>query len=207
MADEYLIIRPENGGILDVLRFLFLARKGNRFIEYLEHVESRADTFGSRWIITVSILVRQFLHLVAKPMAVGGVCMEFILNLLSHNGGIQGIIFRVLRGRGLIIPKRDSETFISAIGHLDLRLDLDKREINALDRHVVNGDYNSETAGLIQVGSRYCADVCMMASKLAYENELVIRNVVTKRWKMHFVEFLSCWNCKDLRWVDFHPCF
>ena len=49
--------------------------------------------------------------------------------------------------------------------------------------HVINGDCNSGSS-LIQVGSRYCADVCIMASKLAYENELFIRNVVTKRWKV-----------------------
>ena len=83
----------------------------------------------------------------------------------------------------MIIPQRNSETFISAIGHLDLRMDLDTREINALGHHGVNGSYSGGT-GLIQVGSRYLADVCIMASKLAYENELVIRNVVAKRWKV-----------------------
>lgn len=194
MDNEHLIIRPENGGILDVLRFLFFSRKGHSFIDYLEHVEDRNDTFDRRWFITVSILARKFLHLVAKPMAFVGACMEFMLNLFSNNGGLRGIMFRVLTGRGMIKPQRNSETFISAIGHLDLRMDLDKGEINALDHHHgVNGDYNGGT-DLIHVGSRYLADICIMASKLAYENELVIRNVVANRWKMHFVEFLDGWN-------------
>jgi hypothetical protein len=194
MGNDYIILRPENGGILDVLRFLFLSPRELPFIEHPELVEGRADTIYRRWIITVSILVRKFLHLVAKPMALVGFCIEFMLNLLSDNRGIQGIIFRVLTGRGIIIPERNSETFISAIGHLDPRLDLVKTETNSLVQHVLNGDYSSGMSSFIQVGSRSCADVCMMASKLAYENEFFIRNVIADRWKMHFVEFLNCWN-------------
>ncbi|KAM7471927.1 hypothetical protein LguiA_010110 [Lonicera macranthoides] len=33
-----------------------------------------------------------------------------------------------------------------------------------------------------------------MASKLAYENANVVRNVVNQHWKMHFVDFYNCWN-------------
>lgn len=159
------------------------------FIEYPDHHVTHLPVRLYRfWIRLVSFLLTQFLHRVEKPMCHLGYCIEQILNLLSHNGGLLGIIFRVLTGRGIIIPQRDSETFRSAIGYLDPRLDLDKREIT-----VLNGDCNSGTA-IIQAGSRYCAEVCVMASKLAYENELFVRNVVTKRWKMHFVEFFDCWN-------------
>eukprot|EP00253_Pinus_taeda_P002702 PITA_02702 len=184
MVNDYVILHHERGGFLDVLPH----GGAQRFIEYSEHATHLADTLYSHWIITVAILLIKFLHLISKPMSRVGFCIEFLLNLLSHNGGFLGIIFRVLTGRGIIIPQRNSETFRSVIGHLDPRLDLDKREIT-----VLNGDCNSGTS-LIQVGSKYCADVCVMASKLAYENELFIRNVVTKRWKMHFVEFFNCWN-------------
>ncbi|KAL3655456.1 Triacylglycerol lipase obl1 [Castilleja foliolosa] len=33
-----------------------------------------------------------------------------------------------------------------------------------------------------------------MASKLAYENDKVVKNVVDLHWKMHFVAFYNCWN-------------
>nr|GEW31766.1 putative alpha/beta-Hydrolases superfamily protein [Tanacetum cinerariifolium] len=32
------------------------------------------------------------------------------------------------------------------------------------------------------------------ASKLAYENATVIKNVINLHWKMHFVDFYNCWN-------------
>ncbi|CAA0808781.1 alpha/beta-Hydrolases superfamily protein [Striga hermonthica] len=36
--------------------------------------------------------------------------------------------------------------------------------------------------------------MCMMASKLAYENDKVVKNIVDLHWKMHFVDFYNCWN-------------
>lgn len=73
-----------------------------------------------------------------------------------------------------------------------------------------------------ELGNRALLDFCMMSSKLSYENEKVIRNVVTLHWKacyspslplfilfiplllcncflfaqMHFVDFYNCWNGK-----------
>ncbi|TYH53349.1 hypothetical protein ES332_D09G094600v1 [Gossypium tomentosum] len=37
-------------------------------------------------------------------------------------------------------------------------------------------------------------DLCMMASKLAYENAQVVKNVVVHHWKMHFVDFYNGWD-------------
>eukprot|EP00253_Pinus_taeda_P005934 PITA_05934 len=184
MANDYVILHHKKGGFMHVLAL----GGAHRFIEYPEHLSHLAETLYGHWINKVSILLTKCLHLAEKPMHRVGICIEFILNLLSHNGGLLGIIFRVVTARCIIIPHRNSKTFRSAIGHLDPRLDLEKTEIN-----VLNGDCNSGTS-LIQAGSRCCADICIMASKLAYENELFIRNVVTERWKMHFVEFFNCWN-------------
>jgi len=44
MANDYLILCLENGGILDALRFLFLSRREHCFIGYGEHLWHRADT-------------------------------------------------------------------------------------------------------------------------------------------------------------------
>ena len=73
----------------------------------------------------------------------------------------------------VVMPQRGSETFISAIGHLDGRINLYK------SNYLVEG-----ASGLqVEIGNRTVMDLCMMASKLAYENANVVRNVVNLHWK------------------------
>ncbi|KAH9713945.1 triacylglycerol lipase OBL1 [Citrus sinensis] len=48
----------------------------------------------------------------------------------------------------------------------------------------------------MELVNRILMDLCIMASKLAYENAEVVRNVVVDHWKMHFVDFYNCWNGK-----------
>ncbi|KAK2969989.1 hypothetical protein RJ640_008329, partial [Escallonia rubra] len=84
-----------------------------------------------------------------------------------------------LQGK-VLIPQRDSETFISAIGHLDGRIDLFKNEVFVEE----NGEPASATGGIqLDIGNQALMDLCMMASKLAYENA-----------NMHFVDFYNCRN-------------
>nr|GLL37526.1 uncharacterized protein LOC109187493 [Ipomoea trifida] len=46
----------------------------------------------------------------------------------------------------------------------------------------------------LELENRAHMDLCMVVSKLAYENENVIRNAVNLHWRMHFVDFYNCWN-------------
>ncbi|MBA0739778.1 hypothetical protein Gogos_013014, partial [Gossypium gossypioides] len=71
----------------------------------------------------------------------------------------------------VIIPKRGTETFISTIGELDERVELYK-----VTERIVNLELD---------------DRAIMASKLAYENAQVVKNVV-----MHFVDFYNGWDGK-----------
>ena len=71
-------------------------------------------------------------------------------------------------------PDKSSATYRSLTGLIDGRVDL--------DRSIAPAD------------SRCHAALCVMASKVAYENEAFIRDVVTRRWKMEFVKFFDCWN-------------
>jgi hypothetical protein len=61
-------------------------------------------------------------------------------------------------------PDKSSPTYRSMTGLIDRRVDLD-RSIKPTD-------------------SRFDAALCVVASKLAYENEAFIRNVVTHRWQV-----------------------
>nr|CAB3486027.1 unnamed protein product [Digitaria exilis] len=80
---------------------------------------------------------------------------------------LLNLVDNVLHGR-MEYPDKSSPTYRSMTGLIDRRVDLD-RSIKPTD-------------------SRFDAALCVMASKLAYENEPFIRNV------MEFVRFYNCWN-------------
>ncbi|CAH1422934.1 unnamed protein product [Lactuca virosa] len=190
---RYLIVQPENGGITDLFRYGILGNKasGAKFFETSDeqtlHEElsvggdrGGGETPAHRWVIIVSIVMRKLIKFFGKPMEWTGYVVDFLLNLLSLNGGLLGLLFNLLQGK-MVIPVRGSATYISTIGHIDGRIDL-----------MVGND--GTPAIQLDAGNRSLMDLCMMASKLAYENAIVIKNVVNQHWKMHFIDFYNCWN-------------
>lgn len=65
----------------------------------------------------------------------------------------------------VVVPERSSEMFLSVVGNLDKRVQLDK--------NINHGD------------TRYCAMLCAMASKLSYENKAVVETTVRDCWKVN----------------------
>lgn len=95
----------------------------------------------------------------------------------------------VIEAGHLVIPRRGSATFISTIGHIDGRINLDPGDV-----FVVKDDDDDvpvlEQRGIqLEAGNKSLMDLCMMASKLAYENAIVIKNVVNLHWKACFFFF------------------
>ncbi|KAL5215649.1 hypothetical protein ABZP36_007050 [Zizania latifolia] len=86
---------------------------------------------------------------------------------------VLNFVSNVLHGR-MEYPDRKSASYRSITWFIDQRVDLD-RNIKPTD-------------------SQYHAALCVMASKVAYENEAFIRDVVTRHWQMEFVQFYNCWN-------------
>ncbi|KAJ1273260.1 hypothetical protein BS78_06G266000 [Paspalum vaginatum] len=95
---------------------------------------------------------------------------------------VLNLVDNVLHGK-MEYPDRSSPAYRSMTALIDRRVDLD-RSMKPTD-------------------SRFDAALCVMASKLAYENEAFIRNVVTTHWqlmpehlaaRMEFVRFYNCWN-------------
>ncbi|PIA43297.1 hypothetical protein AQUCO_02000608v1 [Aquilegia coerulea] len=216
---KYLIIRPEGGGIKDLFNLLITNNSTggagggggggaiyyNKFIQQSSISNDNDDQMGMgiggptpisnnnddhRWVIIVSIIVRKIIGVFGKPMEWCGYLVEFLLNLLSHNGGNLFSLFLNLVTGKLVIPHRDSDTFISTIGHLDGRVDLYNGDIFTRFQNAIQHSKETST----QVGDRALMDFCIMASKLAYENAKVVRNIVVHHWKMHFVEFFNGWN-------------
>ncbi|PHT32326.1 hypothetical protein CQW23_28663 [Capsicum baccatum] len=199
----FLIVKPENGAIWDLVRLLIVGDK-KCYAKFLEcsgvddYVVEEDDCNGSvggevddlRWVIFVSILVRKILKVFEKPLEWTGYFLEFLLNLFSLNGSFLGLLYNILLGK-LVIPQRGTETFISSIGHIDGRINLYKTE--SLTKEFTQPDFIDKN---LQpgMGHRSLMDLYMMSSKLAYENENVVKNVVNHHWKMHFVDFYNCWN-------------
>ncbi|KAK9131567.1 hypothetical protein Sjap_012054 [Stephania japonica] len=190
---RYEIVRPERGRLADVLRWVLLSdnQAADRFLETNNKDSSSSrrsscdddDDDKRRWVMMMSVIVRKMISAMAKPMEWSGWAVEYLLNLLSLNGQLLGLLYNLIVSGKVVIPRRDSASFKSAIGHLDARVDLffprDALLLNVISR---GGD------------DRPLMDLCILASKLAYENPSFISNIVTHHWKMHFLQFFNGWN-------------
>lgn len=81
------------------------------------------------------------------------------------------------------MPRRGTETFISTVGYSDGRINL-LNEDELLKR---TGEFVSEERVFgLEMGNRALVDLCIMASKISYENEKVIQNIVLRHWKARY---------------------
>ncbi|KAG2316953.1 hypothetical protein Bca52824_020075 [Brassica carinata] len=132
--------------------------------------ETKEPSFRRRWLIFVSLVLLKLLHLLSEPLALFGSALEFSLNFLSDNS-FSGFF---LRGE-VVMPKTTSENYLSFIGHLDRRISLDKTKSR-------------------EDGDLYYAALCIMSSKLAYENSARIKHVVEHHWSMKYLGLNDYWD-------------
>lgn len=108
---RFLIVNYQDGGILDLMRFLLSANKENahKFLHYsdggtpvvaeeLTRVHDDTTAGDHRWVIFVSVIVRKLISIFGKPMEWFGYLLDFILNLLSLNGNFFGLFYNILHG-------------------------------------------------------------------------------------------------------------
>ncbi|KDP40612.1 hypothetical protein JCGZ_24611 [Jatropha curcas] len=184
--NRYLIVSPKKAGKWSLFKYLALGdtKSGRKFLDSSEEEEKDGAVSYHRMVILMSIIVRRILAFIAKPLMYLGFVVDFFLNLLSENGDFHGLLINFLHGK-VKIPHRGSETYISTIGQLDGRIDLYKSEklVKQIDDSVT-----VERSIKAEMGDLSLMDLSIMASKLAYENARVVKNV------MHFVDFYDCWN-------------
>ncbi|WCJ39273.1 alpha/beta-Hydrolases superfamily protein [Euphorbia peplus] len=189
---SFLIVNPKKGRKRDIMKFLVgkNVKSGMRFLDSSEEGIKGGAVVDHRWILLLSIIISRILNLLYEPIQYMGYAFDFLLNLISQNNGLFGILINVLTGN-LKIPQRDSANFLSNFGHVDGRIELYRSIIlsEQVDNHIVSDVANIKA----DLGNRYLMDLCVMASKLAYENPKVVQNVVDNYWKMHFVAFYDCW--------------
>ncbi|KAJ0795394.1 putative triacylglycerol lipase [Helianthus annuus] len=177
-SESYLLVNAKEASLYDIACILirstsFLNTK-NFYNEQSEHVGRSAwDDVRRRFVIFASIVAQKVLMWAEMPIAGMGSLFEIWLNLLSSNGGFFGLLINHIRGK-VVKPEELSEKFVSFIGELDQRLEL--------DASIKKGD------------GRYNSSLAMMAAKLSYENEAFVEAAIQDHLKMAFIGFYKFWN-------------
>lgn len=98
---NYLLLKPEEASLLDLVRFLFSSTLVNRsFIECPQELEF--PEFRHRWILFISVVAQMALLASKNSLNRIGYKVEMWLNLLSSNGGFFRLLFNILRGSTFI---------------------------------------------------------------------------------------------------------
>lgn len=97
---RYLIVRPENGGIADLVRGLVRGGEATavKFVESSDEDLLGAVAVDHRWVILVSVIACKIIAVFGKPMEWTGCLVEFLLNLFSQNGSLLGLLYNLLHG-------------------------------------------------------------------------------------------------------------
>lgn len=97
---NYLIVRPEKGGIRDLFRYTVWSDVGSglRFLESSDEESAAREAAAQRWVLVVSIIARKIIAVLGKPMEWIGYVVDFILNLLSQNGDLPGLLYNLVFG-------------------------------------------------------------------------------------------------------------
>lgn len=139
-----------------------------------------------RYILSQGFL--DILWLFSGVLAFIGKCVELPGNIWTANGGsLWQLTKRILKWQ-FVIPEKEDPTYHSLISQLDPRTKLWEDKSAA-------GQAQSESATSTifpgnEAGARSTADVLVMASKLAYENQAIIKKVVTEDWNVSAIQ--SC---------------
>ncbi|CAK9149793.1 unnamed protein product [Ilex paraguariensis] len=157
ISKKHLLLNPDEATFLELFRILGSSEIDDR--EFMKCLKVTETMLERRGIIFLSTLGQTALRAASGPMSWIGSTVGWGLNLLSGNTNAS---------------EKESDKYLSTVGYLDPRMDLDS---------------------LIRPGDiRYFPALCAMASKIAYENKAFIKATVEDRWKMKLLGAYDFWN-------------
>ncbi|PIN10582.1 putative lipase [Handroanthus impetiginosus] len=167
-----LLLNPRVASILEIFRVLSSTPAEIEKKYFIEAVEVKQSIIECKGIIFLSLLFQKLLQSNGKPLF--GSVFESCLNVFGNKTNFRTFLNDLIFRGKVELPDQKSVRFLSTIGHLDNRVDLDKN---------------------IKPGSnKYFASLSAMASKIAYENEDFIQHTVEKAWKMDYLEVYDFWD-------------
>ncbi|KAJ7296583.1 hypothetical protein O6H91_Y114200 [Diphasiastrum complanatum] len=156
------------------------------------------ETIETFWRAQLSVFIMLVLKSLHLPLRTLGAFVETFLNIINANGGLSKILYMIFTASasGIIWPKRGSKDYFSTIGHLDWRTQLDTtigtqhsgKEIGVITHNPSSENTKSASEPVSM------AELCIMSSKLAYENAEIVKAVVKELWNMNFIAQYECWN-------------
>ncbi|EEF38788.1 uncharacterized LOC8262907 [Ricinus communis] len=170
-SENYMILRPEDVRFFDIFRVLWSDEIEKK--AFVDYPNGKEENLNRRWRIFLSLLAQKILQLAAKPVSWFGSKFELWLNLISCNHDIFMLLYNALRGK-VVLPVKESGTFLSILGHMDKRIHLDKN---------IKPD-----------NCRYYSALSVMAAKISYENQAFVENVVRNHWNMELIGHYDFWN-------------
>lgn len=192
-AEEYVLALINETNPLRYLASLLFSWISNALTLIFRHQfrshpsleSSSASTDRMSWATICSIFFLKTLILFATTFEKLGNGLEYCLNIVYANDGLKNTLQRCLfNPDALRKPHQEDDNYYSFIGLVDPRQDLLLQRSGCTELPNMNTDD----------GIKSKADLCIMASKLSYENENVIKRVVNQQWKMNFVRYYDCWN-------------
>eukprot|EP00268_Persea_americana_P025539 TRINITY_DN2487_c1_g1_i4.p1 TRINITY_DN2487_c1_g1~~TRINITY_DN2487_c1_g1_i4.p1 ORF type:complete len:220 (-),score=28.72 TRINITY_DN2487_c1_g1_i4:107-694(-) len=177
-SSDYMILRPEKAGLLDILHLLIFKPKLSdcKFVDMsLSHDIKLSDT--PSYIVALSLFIQKLFYLIEYPLRLFGYAVEFPFNLATTNGGVFSLIQKLMTG-SVVIPEEGTLNWWTFLGHIDPRLDLTKSSSLI--------SYLPQLGAINTMEGVNLLELLLMASKAAYENEAYVKNAVTNHWKVWF---------------------
>ncbi|OVA16082.1 hypothetical protein BVC80_5497g1 [Macleaya cordata] len=179
-SSEYMIYHPEKLRLIDIFSVLILRRRlsSSQFVEFHTDETKLGNVALPNLITIITLIIQKILALLDLPLRLLGQVVEFILNLVSLNGGILKLLLHIITWK-LVIPKKDSAEYRSILGHIDGRLALYNYKTSSSLGSFIPKLGPIDTANEIRV-----LDLCMMAAKVSYENQEYVKNAVNNHWNV-----------------------